>query len=356
MRRNLALALLLTAATLAVLVGLTWRPQSWHHLAALRPATLAAALALVGATWMVGGLRTWVLARALGHRPPLDAALRASLVGTMTSGLTPFTGGGGAAEAAVLSREAGLPYSEALAVVTATGILNQSVLLLVSAAVLFSPLPLPGLPVVRALLRWAIVVYAAGLAGVVAALLRLHWLAGPVESLLTRVERVLPGVAARARAARMRTRRFLVSMADALRAVLQGRPAATTAVGAAYLVYYLMLFSVAALLARDLGADLPGAVVVLVQFPLLLLGGLIPTPGASGGLEAAMAALVAPHLPPGAVGVFVGAWRLLTYYTTLVAGALAAGLSLRAGRARPAQPGARGGRGCQHSAGALREG
>ncbi|HEY8426064.1 MAG TPA: lysylphosphatidylglycerol synthase transmembrane domain-containing protein [Limnochordales bacterium] len=328
-RRNLLIATLLTAVTLAALVGLTWRPESWRHLTALRPLTIAGALALVVGACTVGGLRTWVLARALGYRPSLLTSLKASLVGTMMSGLTPFAGGGGPAEAAVLSKEASVPYAAAMAAVTATGIINQSVLLLVSAAVLFSPLPLPGLPAIRTAIRWAILVYAAGLAGVVAALLRIQWLAGPVEALLTWVERVLPRAAARVRAARMKTRRFLVGMADALRTVLQSRPAAVLTVGAAYLVYYVLLFAVAALLAASLGAEVPAPVLVLAQFPLLLLGSLIPTPGASGGLEAAMAAMVAPHLPAGAVGIFVGAWRLLTFYTTLVAGLVAAGLSLR---------------------------
>ncbi|NLG68508.1 MAG: flippase-like domain-containing protein [Firmicutes bacterium] len=328
-RRNLLVATLLTIVTLAALLGLTWRPESWRHLTALRPLTIAVSLALVAGTWAVGGLRTWALARALGYRPSLLTSLRASLVGTMTSGLTPFSSGGGPAEAAVLSKEASLPYSVAMAAVTATGIVNQSVLLLVSAAVLFSPLPLPGLPAVRAALRWAILVYAAGLVGVVAALLRLQWLAGPVEAILTRVGRGMPRVAARARAARIKTRRFLIGMADALRTVLQSRPAAILAVGAVYLVYYVLLFAVGALLAASLGAEIPAPVLVLAQFPLLLLGGLIPTPGASGGLEAAMAAMVAPHLPDGAGGIFVGAWRLLTFYTTLVAGLVATGLSLR---------------------------
>ena len=356
MRRNLAVAAALTLATLAVVLWLTWEPGSWRHLAAIHPRTVAAAVGLMAATWAIGGLRAWVVARALGYRAPYDAALRAALVGAMTSGLTPFTGGGGAAEAAVLARDAAIPYSVAMASVTAAGVINQSVLLVVSLALAFSPVPLPGLPAVRTLLRWVLVVYALGLVGVVAALFRLHWLAGPMEALLTRVERVLPRAGSRARALRMKTRRFLISMADAFRTVMGSRPGTIAAVVAAYLLYDVLLFGVAALLASSLGGRLSATVLIAAQFPLFLLGGVIPTPGGSGGLEAAMAAMVAPHLPSGAVGIFVAAWRFLTYYLTLVAGALAAVMSLR-----PRMPGSlaaralRGGR-CQQSPRAVREG
>lgn len=356
MRRNFAFAVTLTLATLAVLLWLTWEPGSWRHLAAIHPRTVVWAVGLMAATWAIGGLRAWVVARALGYRASYDAALRATLVGAMTSGLTPFTGGGGAAEAAVLARDAAIPYSVAMASVTAAGVVHQSVLLAVSLGLAFSPVPLPGLPAVRTLLRWMLGVYALGLVGVVAALFRLQWLAGPVEALLTRLERVLPRVGSKARALRMKTRRFLVSMADAFRTVMGSRPGAVAAVAAAYLVYDVLLFGVAALLASSLGASLPPSVLIAAQFPLFLLGGLIPTPGASGGLEAAMAAMVAPHLPSGAVGIFVAAWRFLTYYLTLVAGALAAAVSLRPRMPGPvAARGLRGGRYGQ-SPRAVREG
>ena len=348
MRRNFAIAAALTLATLAVVLWLTWEPGSLRHLAAIHPRVVAGAVGLMATTWAIGGLRAWVVARALGYRASYPTALRASLVGAMTSGLTPFTGGGGAAEAAVLSRDAAIPYSVAMASVTAAGVINQGVLLLVSLGLVFSPVPLPGLPAVRTVLRWVLGVYGLGLAGVVAALFRLQWLAEPVEALLSRVERVLPHVAARVRALRMKTRRFLISMADAFRTVMQTRPSTVAAVAIAYLVYDVLLFAVAALLLSSLGGELPAPVVIAAQFPLFLLGGVIPTPGASGGLEAAMAAIAAPYLPSGAVGIFVAAWRFLTYYLTLIAGALAAAMSLhpglqgspddralRGGRARP---------------------
>lgn len=326
--RNLLLGAALTVVTLAVLLGLTWSPDSLRLLREIRIQTVGAALGLVACTWAIHGGRAWLVTRSLGYPVRYRLALRATLVGGMVSGLTPFSGGGGAAETAVLA-QGGVPYSIGAAAVTAAGVINQSVLVIVSLVLAFSPSSLPGLPVVRTVLRWILVVYAAGLGGVIAALFRLEWLAGPVEALLGHLGRVFPGAASRARALRLKTRHFLVSMAEALRAVLQRRPLVAAAVAASYLVSYILLFLVAPLLASSLSGDLPAKALVAAQFPLILLGGVLPTPGASGGIEAAMAAVVAPHLPTGAVGIFVSAWRLLTFYPPLVAGALAAALILR---------------------------
>ncbi|MBE3599260.1 MAG: flippase-like domain-containing protein [Limnochordaceae bacterium] len=325
--RNLLVGASVTVLTLGLLLKATWAPDSWRLLTTIRLDAVGAALGLIAVTWAIGGLRAWLMTRSLGYPIPYSAALRATLVGAMVSGLTPFTGGGGAAEALVLS-QAGIPYAKALATVNAAGVLNQSVLLVASLALAFSPVPLPGLPVVRAILRWVLVVYALGLLGVVAALLQLDWLAGPVERLLGRLERVMPAWAARLRAARTRSRHFLLSTADAFRTVVAGRPAVMAVVGAGFLVYYLLIFLVAPILANNLGGRIHAGVLVAAQFPLFLVGGVLPTPGASGGIEAGMAAIVAPYLPRAAVGIFVSVWRLLTFYPSLMAGAVAAAVSV----------------------------
>lgn len=338
MLRNVFVVLGITLLTMVILLRFTWGPESWRLLRTIHVPVVAASLGLVGATWVIGGFRAWVMARAVGHPVSYGSALRATLVGGMVSGLTPFTGGGGAAEALILS-QAGMPYSKALATVNAAGVINQGVLLVVSLILAFSPAGLPGLPVVRTLLRWILVLYGAGLLGVLAALYRLEWFAGPVEWLLTRLERVVPRWAARLRVARMKSRRFLVQSAEAFRTVVAGRPAVIGAVGGGYLAYYLLLFLVAPLLASSLAGHVQVGLLVAAQFPLFLLAGALPTPGASGGIEAAMAAVAAPYLPRAAVGIFVAVWRILTFYPPLLAGALAAAFAVHLERSgRPASP------------------
>lgn len=334
--RKVALAWGLSLAALGGLILLTWDADSYRALSGLGGRQLSTALAVVAASWGLNTLRAWLVARALGYPVPARVAFRAVMVGAYVASITPFTGGGGAAEALVLS-QGGLPYPLALASVTASGVVAQGVLVAGAAGALFSPWTLPGLPLLRLAARWLVGAYAVALAGVVAALLRLELLAGPVDRLLAGLQRRWPGAARQLARLRARSRDFLTSTAQGIRTVLQGRPSMLAALGAIYLAYYSLVFAVAPIIGAPMGLRLAPLTMVAAQFPLFLLAGAMPTPGASGAMEAAMAALVAPHLPLPAVGVFVTAWRVLTLYPSAAVGALATVASLRhAGRAGPA--------------------
>lgn len=326
--RNLLLSVGVTAITVGGLLAITWRPESLRAVSMLRGRTLAAALALVAASWVTDATRTWLVARALGHPVRLGLALRAVLTGAFVSSVTPFMAGGGATQAFVLS-QGGMPYPLGLASVSAIGVIGQTVLWLASAAIAFFGPPVPGLPVVRTALRGVLAVYAVGLAFVAAALMQLEVLAGPVDRVLARLQRVLPGAAVQLRRLRRRSRSFLSSAACGVRTVFQGRPATTAAVAAVSALYYLLVFAVAPIIGRPINVGLPATTLIAVQCPLFLLGALVPTPGGAGGVEAAMAAVAAPHMPLPAVGVFVAAWRLATFYPSVVVGAAATLISLR---------------------------
>ena len=327
--RNLTLGVGLTLLALATLMATTWRPDSYRALAVLKGRPLLAALAALAGSWALNALRAWLVSRSLGHPVPGWVAFRAVMAGSYVASLTPFAGGGGPVEALVLS-QGGLPYPLALASVTASGIVAQFVLLTAGLGVAFSPLPLPGLPVLRLALKWLLALYAVGLSGVVAALLRLEILAGPVDRLLGWLQRRAPRAARQLARWRARSRYFLTGTANGIRTLLQRRPAVVAALTLIYLGYYLLIFLVAPIIGVPMGLGLPAGVMVAAQFPLYLFAAAIPTPGASGGIEAAMAALVAPHLPLSAVGVFVTAWRVLTLYPSMAVGAVAAISSLRA--------------------------
>lgn len=334
--RNVAFGIGLSLLAAATLLSITWRPDSYRALAVLKGRPLLAALAAVAGSWALNTLRAWLVARALGHPVPGKVAFRAVMAGSYVSAVTPFAGGGGPVEALVLS-QGGLPYPLAMASVTASGVVAQFVLLIVGLGVAFSPVALPGLPVLRLAVRWLLAVYAAGLVGVVAALLRLELLAGPVDGLLGWLQQRWPRAARQLADWRGRSRAFLTGTAAGVRTLLQQRPAVVAALAWIYLGYYLLIFLVAPIIGVPMGLELPPGVMVAAQFPLFLLAAALPTPGASGGIEAAMAAMVAPHLPLSAVGIFVTAWRALTLYPSMAVGAVATLSSLRAaspGRSR----------------------
>ena len=327
--RNLTLGIGLSLLAFATLIATTWRPDSYRALVVVKGRPLLAALAALAGSWGLNTLRAWLVARSLGHPIRGWVAFRAVMAGSYAAALTPFAGGGGPVEALVLS-QGGLPYPLALASVTASGIVAQFVLLAAALAVVFSPIPLPGLPVLRLVLKWLLALYAAGLAAVVAALLRLELLAGPIDRLLGWLQQRAPRAARQLARWRVRSRAFLTGTSAGIRTVLQHRPAVVAALAAIYLGYYLLIFLVAPIIGLPMGLDLPPGVILAAQFPLFLLAATVPTPGGSGGIEAAMAAMVAPHLPLPAVGVFVTAWRVLTLYPSMAVGAVAAVSSLRA--------------------------
>ena len=336
--RNLIVACTLSLLVLAGLVAATWDRDSYRALSGLHGRALGAALAALAASWALNTLRAWMVARVLGHPVAGRVAFRAVMAGAYVAALTPFAGGGGAAEALVLA-QGGLPYPLALAGVTASGVIAQAVLLAGTAVALLSPLPLPGVPVLRMVARWLWAPYALALAGVAAALMRLELLAGPVDRLLGWLERLWPRAARRLAGWRAKSRSFLVSTAQGVRTLLQARPGVVVALAVLYVGYYGAIFSVAPLIGIPMGLELSPAAILVAQFPLFLLAGAMPTPGASGAMEAAMAALVAPHLPLAAVGVFVTAWRALTLYPAMAVGAMAAVSTLRSLGQAGSQPG-----------------
>lgn len=326
--RRVAATAALGLTVTGILLALTWGPGTYQALAALDPRTLALALTLAVASWVINALRAWLAAVTMGHPVSFRVAFRAVMAGAFASGVTPFAGGGGVVEAWVLARD-GLPYPLALASVTAWGLLTQLMLLVVSALTAFWRAPLPGLEELRSTLRWFLGAYAVGLGGAILACTRLEHLAGPVGRLVIGLARGFPGAASWLARITDHSRHFLEQAAYGLRALTQQRPWFVAASGALGAAYYLCIFALAPVIGRPLGLRLPAWGLIVAQSSLLLLGSLIPTPGSAGGLEAAMAWLIAPHLSRQVVGVYVTAWRVLTVYLSVGVGAFATLASLR---------------------------
>src|SRR5690606_8283622 len=133
----------------------------------------------------------------------------------------------------------------------------------------------------------------------------------------------------------------VVELSHGLRQVVGGWGGWALVGAAAYQLYFLLIFSTVPALAKGLGSNPPYWHVVAVQVPIYLLGSIIPTPGASGGLELGLAAGLLNHVPEYEIGIIVAAWRLLTYHLVLVVGGVVLLFFVRgsAGRtARAAEP------------------
>lgn len=99
-------------------------------------------------------------------------------------------------------------------------------------------------------------------------------------------------------------------------------------------VQWTIRYSLLPLLALGLGVDLPWLEAAVLQWIGYAFCTLVPTPGATGGAEAAFAALYADLMPRRDLVLLLPVWRLVTFYWVLVAasGVLAATASRRVSR------------------------
>lgn len=90
------------------------------------------------------------------------------------------------------------------------------------------------------------------------------------------------------------------------------------------LAYWLCFFSIAPIVSLGLGQPVPFLQALIWQFVIQMIIVYLPLPGGSGVAELGLASLFVFFIHPSIIGIFVIVWRLLTYYTLLLAGGLVA--------------------------------
>ncbi|MGE4413097.1 MAG: YbhN family protein, partial [Candidatus Caldatribacteriota bacterium] len=87
-------------------------------------------------------------------------------------------------------------------------------------------------------------------------------------------------------------------------------------------LYWFCYFSVAPLLLLALEMQLDFALVIALQVLIFFLLPFLPTPGGSGAAEVGFASLFSFFVPAHLLGIYVGGWRLFTFYLNMLIGAL----------------------------------
>lgn len=336
LRRSTLVSLAVAALSLWLVLRVTWRRESFRLLDTFDYRFLALAGFLLGLSLLADGLRVTLTTRAAGFALRYRHGLRSVLVGHFVAAITPFLAGGAPLQVYSLYR-AGVPSGMATALVLASGMVAQLILVIVSLALALwpsSPLGAEGgLDVGVSILRWLVILYAAGLV----AFFLLVWYAeaggqriiGAVAGFVRRRGWVNP-IKLDALADGLLT--FLTELNRAFRDLISRRPRAALAVTGGYILYFLLFFSIAPALLMGLHTPVPYWEALGLQIPVYLLASILPTPGASGGLEAGMAVAFAGEVPEAALGLFVVGWRLLTYYGHIIAGGVATALLVRSAR------------------------
>ena len=336
LRRSTLVSLAVAGLSLWLVLRVTWRRDSFRLLDNFDYRFLALAALLFGLSLLADGLRVTLTTRAAGFALRYRHGLRSVLVGHFVAAITPFLAGGAPLQVYSLYR-AGVPSGMATALVLASGLVAQLILVIASVSLALwpsSPLGAEGgLDMGVSILRWLVFLYTIGLGcfflmiwhaeaggqriiGAVGAFVRRRGWVNPIK-----LDAFTSGLLT-----------FFAELNRAFRDLITRRPRAALAVTGGYTLYFFLFFSIAPALLMGLHTPVPYWEALGLQIPVYLLASILPTPGASGGLEAGMAVAFAGKVPEAALGLFVVGWRLLTYYGHIIAGGIATALLVRSAR------------------------
>ncbi len=304
---NLALSWATTDRTL--LARLPELPRGYLYLALV--------LGLV--PWFTNALRLLVWTRFIGTDLSFRDAFRIVLGGELGSSVLPSSSGGEIFRWGMMMQR-GLSPGTAASVI-ALGHAEDSLFFLLAlplAAVLSSAWELPILRRVAREIEGS-AVQVLGVAAVVVAVL--YVLARLVlrGSLGARARRTGLRLTARVR---RRLRRAWWDFRDVYRLVVERGKSRFLLTMGITAVQWICRYSVVSALAAFLGADVDPVLFFLLQWVVFTVMLFIPTPGASGGAEAAFYLVYSALLPAPIVGLMTAGWRFLTFYLQLALGAV----------------------------------
>lgn len=314
-------ALVLVPVGVALNVGLTLFTTDRRLLASLAAVPrayllLAAAMGLV--PWFTNSLRLLIWTHFIGHPLPFRETFRINLATWLGSAATPTSSGGGLFKWGLLVQKGVKPG--AAASLLSLEVLEDTAFFLIAiplGLVLSSAWKLPVLRSLAAQLPGSVApvllaatLFVAGL-GATVWLLFAGWLGAGMRRRGIRLT------------ARVR-RRLRGSVRDARRVYAligrrgKSRFALTLSLTA---VQWTARYGVVSALIAFLGAPTYPLLYFVLQWVIFTFLNFVPTPGASGGAEAAFLLVYAPFVPRRIIGIATAGWRFLTFYLQLTLGA-----------------------------------
>ena len=316
----------LVLVPIGVLANLWW---TWYatdrsvftHLGRLPRQYLLLALALGLTPWITNATRMWLWTRFMGLPLRWRDTLRVTLGGELASSVLPTSSGTEVMRWGILVQR-GVPQGKAISIVT-LGWLEDSLFFLcaVPTAVVLSRAW--ELPVLRAVGRQARGKVTVILVVAVAALLavRLLWGAVLLGTLGEGPRR--RGLRWTARV-RRRLGRTLADVREVRRLVVargKGLFLLTWLItGLQWCCRYSVVTALAYFLAPQ--AQVDPVLFFLLQWVVFTALNFVPTPGASGGAEAAFVLVYSALLPASVIGIATAGWRFLTFYVQLALGSV----------------------------------
>jgi uncharacterized protein (TIRG00374 family) len=283
----------------------------------LRYLWLALFLALF--PWVTNTLRLLVWARFIGHRVSFRDMFRVTLGAELSSSVFPTSSGGEVFRWGMMVQK-GIPQGQAASIVTLGYIEDMAFFATAIPLSIFlsRAWELPVLASMGAKLQGqALVIVGAGIASVI--LLRLLFAAVLRGTLGDRPRNRGLRLVARLKRKFRRTWHDFKSVHQLVIRRGKSRFLLTFVITA---VQWTCRYSVVTALAYFLGARVDPVLFFLLQWVIFTAMMFIPTPGASGGAEAAFYLVYEALLPAGLIGIATAGWRVLTFYFQLALGSI----------------------------------
>jgi uncharacterized protein (TIRG00374 family) len=269
--------------------------------------------------WITNTIRILVWARFIGHRLTFRDCFRITLGAELASSVFPTSSGGEVFRWGMMVQK-GVTKGEAASIVT-LGYLEDLCFFATALPAAFVVSRAWELPVLQRMGREMRGEASGVIPTVIGVLLLvvLLWQMALRGYLGRRSRRWSVRRAARTRRRSRKTRRDFASVLAMVRERGKGLFALTFLVTA---VQWSCRYSVATAVAYFLGAQVDPVLFFLLQWVIFTAMLFVPTPGASGGAEAAFYLVYSALLPASVVGIATAGWRLLTFYLQLSLGAI----------------------------------
>ncbi len=328
LKRGLVLSVVIGAVSIFLVVALTKTNLDWTGLMRIRLTYLLLAVAFEVASWYAKTLKMQVLAGAMGGKISTGRMMNIFLSSCFISQVTPATSGGIPFQMYMIYRQ-GVKFGHAVALSVVDSFLTILFYVLMVPLLLFIWRSWIGISTGAIVLVLALTILVCGF------LLYLIFKPEVFGSLTIKIgrSRLFRALDRKGRLQgwSQRVTQEVRRYREALSLLAQDKCSALWWSFALTVIYWAASLAIAPSLLAGLNVKFALVRVTVVQLLLNFIQPFFPTPGASGGAELSFAFFFKDIVPKRLLGIYVLAWRLVSYYISLVLGAFSIVYALKHG-------------------------
>jgi len=294
--------------------------ETYRQFRNIEPIFIFVAIGLNAFDWIIGSLRIYALSKILYPELKFSTSFKSSLGNTFLGGITPSQTGGGAAQVYVLYKD-GMKLSKAIVSSLVCFLLSIIFLVLCFVYLVF----IHKVDISNAILKR----FSQVTVSIFLFLLGLFLLSitkpSAFAKIIHKILKRLPGLE-HILEKKHRVETFLeliLEYRDILKFYLENGKISLLIGFICTSIIYLNKFTVAYIIVRGMGIEVPYLTVLYIQMVLIVIFYFSPTPGASGVAETSAAILMSSIIKEkGAKATFVILWRTFTLYISIAVGGI----------------------------------